>query len=141
MKHLVALQGYNRAKKEKEIVIILLTRGRISFKIQETAVEKIKTAYDCTKRYKCEQSRTNAKDELKKIKDTFKDGIKRSSEQFKIANDKLKKAYSRENIKKSIREENTIVNQLSGSINKLWRKFEKKDNEINEIESWTQEQD
>lgn len=141
MKHLVALQGDNRAKKEKEIVIILLTRGRISFKIQETAVEKIKTAYDCTKRYKCEQSRTNAKDELKKIKDTFKDGIKRSSEQFKIANDKLKKAYSRENIKKSIREENTIVNQLSGSINKLWRKFEKKDNEINETESWTQEQD
>lgn len=139
MKHLVALQGENRAEKEKKIIIVLLTRGRISFKIQESAIEKIKTAYDCTKRYTCEQSRTNAKDELKKIKDTFKDGLKRSSEQFKIANDKLKKAYSRENIKKSIREENTIVNQLSWSINKLWRKFETKENKTNETTSWTSE--
>lgn len=137
VKHLVALGGEAWAKSEKDVFLDLRTSWEVAIKLKKKAVEDIKADYDCTKRYACEQSWTNIKDEMKKIKDAFKDGLGNTKEQIAIANQNLKKAYSQENLKKTFITENTLVNQLSWTLKNLKKRRDKAvemDKEYNERE-------
>lgn len=125
VKHLVALGGEEWAKSEKDIFIDLRTSWEIAIKLKEQAIKDIKKDYDCTRWYACEQSWTNIKEEMKKIKDIFKDGLGNAKEQITIANQSLKKAYSQENLKKAFVTENTLVNQLSWALSTLKKRRDK----------------
>lgn len=142
LKHLISLGGTGWAEAEKKISFDLRTSGKIAIKIESKAIEQIKTDYNCTRRYACEQSRWNIKDQMKAIKEALKSWVGNARKQIGIANSNLKKAYSLENIKKTFTEQ-TMFNQLSGALNdfKNWRK---KNNDSTttdtETTTWTTQQ-
>lgn len=131
LKHLVALWGDNRAKKDKKVLFQARTRWKTLIKINHDAINNIQSAYSCTKLYACEESRWNIKEELNKIKDSFKNWLWNAKSEFDNANKRLLEAYSQNNLKK-IREEQAIFGQLS------WAWYDFKDfrtRSINEIKT------
>ncbi len=131
LKHLVALWWEERALKEKGVSFKNEAIWRTSIKIKNTAVEQIKSDYICTRRYACEESWWNIKDELKKIKDAFWNWLGNARSEVKRASNELAKAYSKENLKKVVTEQ-AIFWQLSWALQDL-KDFRKRT--INEIKT------
>jgi len=119
MKQLVSIWWSSAEQDDKEPNFKLWISGKIALKIDGKTLIKIKSDYNCTRRYACEQSRTNLKSEFKKIMDSFKNWLWNIWDEIRAANKKLWNAYSSENLKKTFVSENTIVTQFSWALNNI----------------------
>lgn len=131
VKHLIAVGGTGWASSEKQKVIDLRTSWEVAIQLKSEAINQIQEDYACTRRYACEQSRTSLKEEMKKIKNAFKDGIKNIWTEISQANQRLMEVYSqkRTNSLFKVKKDFSAINELSWALKNL-KNRRGKENEI-----------
>jgi hypothetical protein len=85
LKHFVSIGWISESQDKKdEPSFDLRTSGKVALKIESKAINEMKNDYSCTRRYACEQSWGNIKDERKKIKNLLKNDYEPLENKWKL---------------------------------------------------------